>query len=209
MAVCPSQPDLFLLYARLLAMGLLDWIKPRRDAPETFPDVDFVRGDRDTLERIYRQTFEQVRRSAAGVLREPADRDAIVQQVYLDLIAERSLRESYRGGSMGAWLAAIARHRALDFARRERRLAPLEMLHERSAEAEPADEFREDLKRFASRLDPERKKLLTLRFFEGMTQVEAARALSMPRSTLESREHELKALMRAHFLGHSEQGGER
>jgi RNA polymerase sigma-70 factor (ECF subfamily) len=191
----------------LLSMALFDWIRPRPEGVPNDADAAFVRGDRDRLESIYRQTFTQVRRAVAGVLREPADRDAIVQQVYLELIAERRLRESYRGGSMAAWLSAIARHRALDYARRQRRLTPLGE-HEEPTEPTLADELRRELLRFAARLDPSRRTLLELRFVQGLTQVEAAKVLSIPRSTLESREHELKALLRAYLRSDSVETGE-
>jgi RNA polymerase sigma-70 factor (ECF subfamily) len=167
----------------------------------------FRRGDRDVIEAVYRETFEAVRRTAGRVLREPADRDAVVHEVFAELCSSRRLRESFRGGEMGAWLGAIARHRALDFARRERRLTDLSAVDEASTGPDPLDDFRRDLERFATRLDPQRRQVLELRFVAGMTQVEAAERMNMPRSTLEDWERQIKRLLQEHLLGPAAQGG--
>jgi RNA polymerase sigma-70 factor (ECF subfamily) len=151
---------------------------------------------------VYRQTFEQVRRAAGRVLREPGDRDAVVHEVFTELCSSRRMRESYRGGEMAAWLGQIARHRAIDFARREQRLTDLSALEQPAAAApDPVAEFRSELERFAARLDPQRRQVLELRYLAGMTQVEAAARLGMPRTTLEDWERQIKHLLHEHLLG--------
>jgi len=161
----------------------------------------FLGGDKDVIEEIYRATFEEVRRAAGTVLHEPADRDAVVHEVYLELLSSRELRESHRGGSMGAWLGAIARHQALDFARRESRLTDLSAVDEMSAKTDGISDLRRELARFAEQLDPERRRLVQLRYIEGMTQMEAAAILGKPRSTLEDWEHQFKRALSAHVAG--------
>jgi RNA polymerase sigma-70 factor (ECF subfamily) len=168
----------------------------------------FLRGDKDVIEEIYRATFEEVRRAAGSVLHEPADRDAVVHEVYLELLSSRELRESHRGGQMGAWLGAIARHQALDFARRESRLTDLSAVDEVSAKSDPVADLRRELVRFAARLDPERQRLIQLRYVEGLTQMEAAAILGKPRSTLEDWEHQFKRALQAHLAGKKPGGGE-
>jgi RNA polymerase sigma factor (sigma-70 family) len=144
------------------------------------------------MEQVYRETFQEVRGAAGSVLREPADRDAVVHEVYLDLLARRDLRESHRGGRLGAWLSSIARHRALDFVRREGRLTELPATEEPAPAPDPLDDFRRELLRFATRLPPQRRRLIELRYIAGMTQMEAAAAMGMSRSTLEDWEREVK-----------------
>lgn len=151
------------------------------------------------MEFVYRSTFEAVRRSAGRVLREPADRDGIVQQVYADLVGSRKLRATYAGGDLGAWLGAIARHRAIDFARRERRLTDLGAAGEPSVAADPLADLRQELTRFAATLEPDRRAVLELRFIAGHTQVEAAARLGMPRSTLEDWERQIKRRLEAYL----------
>ena len=155
----------------------------------------FLRGDKDVMEQIYRDTFQEVRNAAGSVLREPADRDAVVHEVFLELLSRRDLRESHRGGKLGAWLGAIARHRALDFVRREGRLTELSASEEVGPPPDPLDDFRRELVRFADRLEPQRRRLVELRYIAGMTQMEAAAAMGMSRSTLEDWERQVKELL--------------
>jgi RNA polymerase sigma factor (sigma-70 family) len=153
------------------------------------------------IEEIYRATFEEVKRAAGTVLHEPADRDAVVHEVYLQLLSSRDLRESHRGGQMGSWLGAIARHQALDFARRESRLTDLSVIDEAAARTDPLEDLRRELVRFAARFEPDRQRLIHLRYVEGMTQMEAAAVLGKPRSTLEDWEHQFKRALHAHLAG--------
>jgi RNA polymerase sigma factor (sigma-70 family) len=169
----------------------------------------FLRGEKDVIEEIYRATFEEVRRAAGTVLHEPADRDAVVHEVYLQLLSSRELRESHRGGQMGSWLGAIARHQALDFARRESRLTDLSVIDEASAKTDPLEDLRRELVRFAMRLDPERQRLIHLRYVEGMTQMEAAAVLGKPRSTLEDWEHQFKRALQMHLHGKANDNGKK
>jgi RNA polymerase sigma-70 factor (ECF subfamily) len=155
----------------------------------------FLRGDKDVIEEIYKRTFDQIRQAAGGVLRDAAERDAIVHDVFVDLLADRPLRESHRGGEFGAWLAAIARHRALDFVRRQGRLTELSAAAEAALIPDPVTELRDELRRFGARLEPRRRRLLELRYLQGMTQMEAAAALGVPRSTLEDWERQLRRLL--------------
>jgi RNA polymerase sigma factor (sigma-70 family) len=163
----------------------------------------FLRGDRDVLEQIYRDSFEAVRRAAGRVLREPADRDGVVQQVFTEVVSSRTLRATFQGGdlsNLSSWLSAIARHKAIDFARRERRLTDFSALPEPSVSEGPLDDFRHELERFARRLPEDRRRVLELRFVAGMTQVEAAAALGMPRSTLEDWERQIKRALEEYLL---------
>jgi RNA polymerase sigma-70 factor (ECF subfamily) len=160
----------------------------------------FLRGDKDVIEEVYRTTLSDVRRAAGAVVGEPADRDAIVHETYLDLLSNRELRASYRGGALGAWLGAIARHRAIDFVRRQGRLTDLGQVPERAVTRDPVEELREELRQFANRLDSVERSVLELRYLVGMTQVEAASALGMPRSTLEDRERRIKQMLKAFLV---------
>jgi RNA polymerase sigma factor (sigma-70 family) len=169
--------------------------------------ASFLRGDRDVLEQVYRDTFAAVRRATGRVLQEPGDRDAIVQQVFVDLVSLRKLRAAYRGGDLAAWLCSIARHRALDFARRERRLVELPAEEPAPVEDEPLADFRQELERFARGLSEDRRRLLHLRFVLGMTQVEAAAELGMPRSTLEDWERDIKRRLEAYLAADGPAGG--
>jgi RNA polymerase sigma-70 factor (ECF subfamily) len=167
---------------------------------DTSWEARFRRGDSDVIEAVYRETFEAVRRAAGRVLHDPSDRDGVVHEVFTELVSSRRLRESYQGGALAGWLAAIARHRAIDFVRRERRLTDLSGLEEVATAPDPLADFRRDLERFAEGLEPQRRRLLELRFVAGMTQTEAAAQLGMPRSTLEDWERQIKQALQEHLL---------
>jgi RNA polymerase sigma-70 factor (ECF subfamily) len=163
----------------------------------------FLAGDRALIEDIYRATFEEVRRATARVLREPADRDAVVHDVFVEILSSAQLRESYRGGHLSAWLGAIARHHALDFARRQSYLTELSAATagaEMAAKVDPMDELRREVIRYAAGMHPERRRMVELRYLEGRTQMEAAAILGKPRSTVEDWEHQFREAFRG-FLG--------
>ena len=108
----------------------------------------FLLGHTDVLEEIYRLTFEVVRRSAGRVVRDSLDCDSLVHELYEDLVSNRRLRESYRGGdqnSINSWLSAIVRNRAIDFVRRQRRLTNLDAVDEHDVPANPLDDYKHDL----------------------------------------------------------------
>jgi RNA polymerase sigma factor (sigma-70 family) len=108
---------------------------------------------------------------------------------------------------MGSWLGAIARHQALDFARRESRLTDLSVIDEAASKSDPLEDLRRELVRFSARLDPERQRLIQLRYVEGMTQMEAAAVLGKPRSTLEDWEHQFKRALTAYLAGKDAKAG--
>ena len=170
----------------------------------------FRRGDRSLLSEIYHAHFTRVRRAVSRVLGEPADQDNVVQQLFADLVESAHLRRNYDEGDFAAWLCAIARHRAIDFGRRQARLVTIDdaeiragALHQPDA---PLRDFRSDLERFALTLPLERQRVLKLRFIEGLTQVETAQQLGVPRSTLEDWERHIKADLRAFLLGGGRSG---
>ena len=179
------------------------------DAPDAAEDParyrwleQFRRGDRGLLSEIYQTHFERIRKAVARVLFEAADRDNVVQQLFADLVESAKLRQDYGGGDLGAWLCAIARHKAIDFGRRQSRLQAIdgnEFVHDEGQES--LREFRADLERFADTLPLERQRMLQLRFIEGLTQVEASLRMHVPRTTLEDWERQMKVDLRLFLLG--------
>lgn len=164
----------------------------------------FQRGDRQRLSEVYHQHFTRVRKAVARVLSDPADRDNVVQQLFADLLESAKLRRDYAGGDFGAWLCAIARHKAIDFGRRQSRLVGINDqtvgAFDEGEEPSQLHEFRRDLERFANTLPVERQHMLKLRFIEGLTQMEASQRLGVPRSTLEDWERQAKMELRLFLL---------
>lgn len=184
-----------------------------RSAPATLvnplPTVEidlaaFHAGREDVVHQVYRAC-------AAALLREvgrttgPAEAEAVVHDVFVELLRNGELRGRFTGGSLLAWLRQIARFKALDHARRARREIPVESpAHDGGPSPEDDLEARDILSRFLQAHVPgEQRRFFELRFLERHTQVEVAAALGVARSTLEGWEHRLTDRLRE-FLKESD-----
>jgi RNA polymerase sigma factor (sigma-70 family) len=131
----------------------------------------------------------------------PAEAEAVVHDVFVELIRNQELRTRFTGGSLLAWLRQIARLKGFEHLRRARRDIPKEQPPERAASPEPELEARDVLQRFVNVMVPEKQRdFFTLRFLETHTQVEVATKLGIARSTLEGWEHTLVEKLRTFVL---------
>jgi RNA polymerase sigma-70 factor (ECF subfamily) len=169
----------------------------------------FRRGDRDVIEQCYRRYYAVVE-AAIGTILGIADRETVIHEVFFRLLAEEDMRSSFTGPSLGAWLSAIARNRAVDLSRRARREAlvpsPLEVAPE-----VPGAGFHDDhvmrllVERFRrEHLTPEWAPIFETRFVRQMTQREAASHLGIRRTTLAYRELQLRRRFKAFMLATEE-----
>jgi RNA polymerase sigma factor (sigma-70 family) len=140
----------------------------------------------------------------------------VVHETFVALIRNEELRRRFTGGSLAAWLGAIARRKSLEHLRR--RDHPLRANVDPDGNASAADvagerpdpspeprlEARDLLMRFLKVGVPEAQvDFFRRRFLDGQTQVQVAAALGMPRSTLEGWEHRLSEKLRR-FIWESE-----
>jgi RNA polymerase sigma factor (sigma-70 family) len=171
--------------------------------PSSEPEIDicaFRAGGEAAIRKVYlahAATLLSDTRRHTG----PADAEAVVHDVFLELLRNPELRAQFTGGALLAWLRRIARLKALEHRRRARRPTPIEL-------AEPVMSNEEDLEardvvaRFiAARVPEEQKPFFGLRFINRQTQVEIATHLGIPRSTLEGWEHRLIEKLRDFVLG--------
>jgi RNA polymerase sigma-70 factor (ECF subfamily) len=98
-----------------------------------------------------------------------ADADDLVQDVFV--VALKRLGTLREGQAVGAWLAAVARHRAVDFLRRRPAVVPLQ--EEPAAEDPRRAEVSQVLGKIRSLPEAYREPLM-LRLVEGMTGAEIA-----------------------------------
>jgi RNA polymerase sigma-70 factor (ECF subfamily) len=165
----------------------------------------FRRGDREVLAACYRRYYRVVE-AAIGRLLGTADRETVIHEVFFRLISEPEMRMSFNGPSLGPWLAAVARNRAVDLSRRAQR----ESLVAEPPEASEAsggwgmDEdaiLRVLLERFGrEQLPPEWVPLFEARYLRQMTQREAARHLGIRRTTLAYREMQIRRRLKKFML---------
>ena len=169
----------------------------------------FHAGERDVLDECYRNHFRVVETAVGQVLR-GADKETVIHDVFLQLLARAELRRGFTGGSFAAWLATIARHQAIDFWRRYRRehsleqtaggissepVQPVEPL-ERTVEARLlVDRFRREV------LPPKWASVFEARFVSGLDQRSAAARVGISRTTLAYQEIQIRRLLRRFLLG--------
>jgi RNA polymerase sigma-70 factor (ECF subfamily) len=161
----------------------------------------FHAGDRTVLEKCYRDTHASVL-SAARRLLTDCDAETVVHEVYYRLISDGRFRQSFKGGSVAAWLAQVTTNSAIDHLRRRRReaapLPPESELESRGADARVDDELEAKIlvERFRrERLPPEWAPVFDTRFLRRLPQREAAHELGIPRSTLVYQEQRIRELL--------------
>lgn len=167
----------------------------------------FHEGRAAALEGCYRDHFATVEH-AVGRLLAGADRETVIQDVFLKLVGSGDVRRTFKGGDFAAWLATIARHQAIDFLRKHgrdqaREAQPSALVHDGIT---PSFEERVAAARFVERfrrehLPPAWAPVFDARFLQHLSQREAARALSMHRTTLAYREIQIRRLLKRAVLG--------
>lgn len=164
----------------------------------------FHRGDRETLAACYRDHFATVEH-AIGSLLGVAERETVIHDIFSRLIAREDLRRSFRGGSVSAWLAAIARHQAIDTRRRlarDARPLPAAAVELEAHEWEEAAHARILIDTFrCAHLPVGWEGVFELRFLRQLPQRVAARQLSLHRTTLAYRELRIRRLLKRFLLG--------
>jgi RNA polymerase sigma-70 factor (ECF subfamily) len=182
---------------------------PRAPSPSSGAQgslADFHAGSREAFGAIYRDHFATVDR-AVGRIIGGADKETVVHEVFLRIMTKRELRLAFQGGSMHAWLAAVARNHAIDYARHQRLEQPSgDEADPPDVSADPADverraEARILVERFRrDHLPTKWAPVFELRFLRHIGQEQAARQLGIGRTTLAYREHCIKRLLRRFIL---------
>ena len=169
--------------------------------------ADFHAGGRGTIEQCYRNHYADVARAAERVLG-AADAETVTHEVFYRLLTDAEMRQSFRGGSVRAWLVQIAANRAIDVARRLRREEPEESgAADPAADAALAPRFDDavDAKMLIDRFVREElpaawAAVFDARFVRQLPQREAASELGMQRTTLVYQEQRIRELLRKFLL---------
>ena len=165
----------------------------------------FHAGDRALMGRLYQESYQGVDAAVGCVLR-GADRETVVQELYLRLLDRPNLRRNFAGGSIHAWLATLAHNLAVDYWRRHRRETSLAedavpvLADAQSRRMEERAALSVFIARFLREALPEEwGPIFQARFVEQLDQREAARRLGMHRTTLAYRELRIRKLLRAYL----------
>jgi len=148
------------------------------------------RGDQAAMAALYDRYSRIVYSVALRVLHEPEAAEDILQEVFMQLWRNPSSFVAARG-SLGGWLAIVARNRSIDTLRRKRPATSVDDV----ALASPcnlADEAERDTLMQRARvviqqLPREQRKTLEMAFFDGLTHTEIAEITGDPLGTVKTR----------------------
>jgi RNA polymerase sigma-70 factor (ECF subfamily) len=142
------------------------------------------RGSASDLEALFRMHWPRAYRAAYLVTHDAAAAEDIAQEAFLAAI--RSLDRFDRRRPFGPWLHRIAVNRAIDWTRARKLRFEVELpdsMPAHSAERRPRD----DVLAALARLAPEHRAVIVMRYLLDFTPGEIAKALNLPRGTVNSR----------------------
>ena len=171
-------------------------IKQRRDDRTPLDTLleEIALGSRQAFERLYRESAPRLFAICLRIVPQRAEAEDVLQEVFVTVWRKAAQYDAGRAGAM-AWLAMIARNKAIDRIRSEsqaRQAAPLEMAEEiADPAASPqldaqASAERELLDECLKRLDVRRRSLIRAAFFDGSTYEELAVRIGSPLGTVKS-----------------------
>jgi RNA polymerase sigma-70 factor (ECF subfamily) len=158
-----------------------------------------ARGDKQAFAELYDRFSAPLYATALRILRDPAEAQDIVHDVFVTVWDKAAAFETERGSAF-SWVVTLVRNRAIDRVRSRRRRAEL------LAESVPADlGYHEDppggsgseaatasdearvVRAAVATLPAEQRRALELAFFGGLTQEQIAEKLSEPLGTIKAR----------------------
>lgn len=146
-------------------------------------------GDREALGRAYDRYAGMVNGVALRILRDTADAEDVVQEVFLQVWRDAARFDPARA-SPQAWVCMIARSRALDRLRRRRARREDEGGEEiasGTAAAPTSPVLTMAMRSALDTLPEDQRRPLELAYYEGLTQVEIAARLAEPLGTVKTR----------------------
>jgi RNA polymerase sigma-70 factor (ECF subfamily) len=160
-----------------------------------------MRGDQSAMSTLYDRYAPGVLGLALRITRERADAEDVVVDTFAQVWRDAARFETQRG-SVAAWLATIARSRALDLLRVRGRRRKLDDAAEAEVGVAPpamgtatpspisallADERSRRVQTALETLPPPQRAALELAYFEGLSQSEIAERLDEPLGTVKTR----------------------
>ena len=150
-------------------------------------------GSEQALEQLYRRHWPWAHRAAYLVVHDASAAEDIAQEAFLAAI--RSLDRFDRRRPFGPWLNRIVVNRAIDWARARslQKEAAVELdtdaaaVSDTSAPEVSSSVYSDDMVAALKELSPEHRAVVVLRYLLDYTPGEIAKALGLPRGTVNSR----------------------
>jgi len=146
-------------------------------------------GDQGALGEVYDRYAGLVNGLALRILRNTAEAEDVVQDVFVQVWREAERFDVGRGSPQG-WICMMARSRAVDrlrrrTARREEHEPDSDRREARAVPFEPV--LAVSMRTALDTLSDEQRQVLELAYFEGLTQSEIAARLAAPLGTVKTR----------------------
>jgi RNA polymerase sigma-70 factor (ECF subfamily) len=147
-------------------------------------------GDQQAMTELFDQYSGMVYSVALRVLKDPGQAEDVMQEIFFQVWRNPSAFVSGRG-SLGAWLAVMARNRAIDSLRRRRPTDSVEDVVLASSldlgsEVE-RNRMMEKVRGVLKNLPVEQQKSVEMAFFEGLSHSEIAAKTGDPLGTVKTR----------------------
>lgn len=162
-----------------------------KGTPADAPLISAVRaGDERAMAALYDRYSSVVYSVALRVLGESSQAEDVLQDVFLQLWRKPGNFDASRG-SLGPWLAVIARNRAIDMLRKRHPESDVEdvILSVEPNLAEEAERSRamEKVRGALATMAPSQRAALEMAFFDGLTHTEIAAKTGEPLGTIKTR----------------------
>jgi RNA polymerase sigma-70 factor (ECF subfamily) len=147
-------------------------------------------GDQQAMTELFDQYSGMVYSVALRVLKDPGQAEDVMQEIFIQVWRNPNAFVSGRG-SLGAWLAVMARNRAIDLLRRRRPTDSVDDVVLASSTDLGSEVERnrmiEKVRGVLKDLPMEQQKSVEMAFFEGMTHSEIAERTGDPLGTVKTR----------------------
>ena len=147
-------------------------------------------GHEQAMEQLYDRYSSIVYSVALRVLGDTGAAEDVLQDVFMQLWRKPESFDANRG-SLAAWLAVIARHRAIDVLRKrkpETDISEVMIALDLDLEEEAGRKLTiEKVRKALAGMPTEQRKAVELAFFEGLTHSEIAAKLGEPLGTVKTR----------------------
>jgi RNA polymerase sigma-70 factor, ECF subfamily len=148
------------------------------------------RGEEQAMASLFDRYSKVVYSVALRVLRDPAAAEDVLQEIFMQ-VWRRPEGFSATRGSLGGWLAVVARNRSIDFLRRRRPTESVEDVVLASpcnlGEESERNLMTEKARGLIVTLPQEQRKTLEMAFFDGLTHSEIAEMTGEPLGTVKTR----------------------
>ena len=148
------------------------------------------RGDEYAMATLFDRYSKVVYSVALRVLRDPSSAEDVLQEVFMQIWRNPDGFVATRG-SLGGWLAVVARNRSIDALRRKR---PTEQVDDMAlasnynlADEAERNSLMEKARGAIHLLPTEQRKTLEMAFFDGLTHSEIAEMTGDPLGTVKTR----------------------